>query len=47
MMNLFREKLEQGVAEMYGTSEPIEEKKKDMKVHEVNKKEATGYLGLI
>ena len=47
MMNLFRDRLEQGVAEMYGTNEPIEEKKKDIKVHEVNKKEASNYLGLI
>ena len=45
MMNLFREKLEQGVAEMHGLGEA--QAKEDQKVQDVDMNEASNFLGFM
>ena len=44
MLTLFREKLEQGVADMYGMTDA---QNQEMKVQDVDMKEATNFLGYI
>ena len=44
-MNLFRDQLEQGVAEMYGLNDIKESDQQDL--HEVDTQEGSNYLGFI
>lgn len=47
MMNLFRDKLEQGVADMYGISSDASKDSQDQRVHNVDTDEGANFLGYI
>ena len=47
MMNLFRDKLEQGVADMYGISSDASKDSQDQRVHNVDTDEGANFLGFI
>ena len=46
-MSTFRQKLEQGVAEMYGLPEGKEGMQSEQVMHDVDSKEASNFLGFI